>query len=108
MTCLEVVAENITLQEARRGEVFYGLCPFHEEKTPSFLVTQNRFHCLGCGVEGDVDEFRRLLAEKAARSMPAVFVSYTCPQCNMTSYHPEDARNRYCGYCHEFEAYRGR
>ena len=27
---------------------------------------------------------------------------FTCPVCHMTSYHPEDVRNRYCGNCHEF------
>jgi ribosomal protein L37E len=29
--------------------------------------------------------------------------SYTCPRCGRTSYNPNDAANKYCGYCHEFE-----
>jgi RNase P subunit RPR2 len=36
--------------------------------------------------------------------------SFTCPKCGMTSYHPDDIKNRYCGNCHEFipkEALRG-
>lgn len=40
---------------------FYGLCPFHKEKTPSFTVddSSETFHCFGCGAEGDVDDFIR-------------------------------------------------
>jgi len=30
------------------------LCPFHEEKTPSMVVEDGDFHCLSCGVEGDI------------------------------------------------------
>jgi ribosomal protein L37E len=29
--------------------------------------------------------------------------SYICPHCGARSYHPEDVRNRYCGYCHRYE-----
>jgi len=42
--------------ELKRGK---GLCPFHNERTPSFIVNQNRqtFHCWGCGEHGDVISF---------------------------------------------------
>jgi hypothetical protein len=30
-------------------------------------------------------------------------MSYTCPQCGMTSHNPEDERQKYCGHCHAFE-----
>ena len=41
-----------------RGEAT-GLCPFHNEKTPSFTVSEDKgfFHCFGCGVHGDVIGF---------------------------------------------------
>jgi DNA primase len=40
----------------RRGREFAGLCPFHNEKTPSFYVVEDKsfFHCFGCGAHGDV------------------------------------------------------
>jgi DNA primase len=43
----------------RRGQHLFALCPFHAEKTPSFVVTPHRglFHCFGCGVAGDVIGF---------------------------------------------------
>jgi DNA primase len=54
----QVVAERgITLQ--RRGQHLYALCPFHQERSPSFVVTPHRglFHCFGCGIGGDVIGF---------------------------------------------------
>jgi DNA primase len=43
----------------RRGREFAGLCPFHNEKTPSFYVVEDKsfFHCFGCGAHGDVVGF---------------------------------------------------
>ena len=43
----------------RRGRHLFALCPFHSEKTPSFVVTPQRglFHCFGCGVAGDAIGF---------------------------------------------------
>ena len=39
----------------RRGREFVGLCPFHNEKTPSFTINEDKgfFHCFGCGAHGD-------------------------------------------------------
>lgn len=54
----QLVAERgIKLQ--RRGQHLFALCPFHQEKTPSFVVTPRRglFHCFGCGVGGDAIGF---------------------------------------------------
>jgi DNA primase len=44
------------------GNIFVGRCPFHEEKTPSFTVNiiNDTFHCFGCGVSGDWDDFSAL------------------------------------------------
>ena len=54
---LEVVGDKVRLHKAGRGYV--GLCPFHDEKTPSFHVSQERqnYHCFGCGRGGDAFTF---------------------------------------------------
>ncbi len=54
----EVVGSYVTLRNAGGGSLT-GLCPFHEEKTPSFRVTPARgfYHCFGCGEGGDVISF---------------------------------------------------
>ena len=54
----EVVAEHVTLRNAGGGSM-KGLCPFHDEKSPSFHVTPSRgfFHCFGCQAGGDVIKF---------------------------------------------------
>ncbi|MBD3241716.1 MAG: DNA primase [Chitinivibrionales bacterium] len=53
----EVVGRYVKLKPAGRN--LKGLCPFHKEKTPSFIVTPDRgtFHCFGCGKGGDVFTF---------------------------------------------------
>ncbi|NAZ86699.1 DNA primase [Kineococcus indalonis] len=54
----EVVAEQVTLRPGGVGS-FKGLCPFHDERTPSFTVRPavGRWHCFGCGEGGDAIEF---------------------------------------------------
>lgn len=78
----EVVSRYVNLK--RRGKNVIGLCPFHNEKTPSFtLYPENgSFYCFGCSVGGDVITFImrmenldyieavRLLAERAGMQMP--------------------------------------
>ena len=56
----EIIGEHVTLQRA--GSNLKGLCPFHSEKTPSFMVSPGRgsFHCFGCGEGGDVFSFLML------------------------------------------------
>jgi len=79
---VQVVQEYVPLKRA--GNTFKGLCPFHNEKTPSFHVNPDKgfFHCFGCGVGGDVFKFLelhekvafpdavRLLAQKFGISLP--------------------------------------
>ncbi len=54
---IEVISGYVPLRRA--GRHFKALCPFHHEKTPSFVVSAERqsFHCFGCGVGGDVVSF---------------------------------------------------
>jgi DNA primase len=54
---VEIVGAHVRLRRAGRN--FVGLCPFHNEKTPSFSVNAERgfFHCFGCGVGGSVFNF---------------------------------------------------
>ncbi len=57
LSVVDVVGETVALRKA--GTTFKGLCPFHGEKTPSFVVTPGResWHCFGCGLGGDVFSF---------------------------------------------------
>src|SRR5947208_1064660 len=78
-----VVGTQVTLRKA--GRTWKGLCPFHQEKTPSFTVSPERqtYHCFGCGAGGDVFRFvqetekvtfpeaLRLLADRAGIRLPA-------------------------------------
>ncbi|HVC43502.1 MAG TPA: DNA primase [Candidatus Binataceae bacterium] len=54
---VEIIGAHVRLKRAGRN--FTGLCPFHNEKTPSFSVNAERgfFHCFGCGVGGTVFDF---------------------------------------------------
>ena len=54
---IRVIGEYIRLKKT--GQNFTGLCPFHQEKTPSFAVHPVRqiYHCFGCGAGGDVFQF---------------------------------------------------
>lgn len=54
----DVIGEYVTLRNAGGGNL-KGLCPFHDEKTPSFSVSPGRgfFYCFGCGESGDVISF---------------------------------------------------
>ena len=54
---VDVVAEHVNLR--RSGRNYIGLCPFHEDRKPSFVVSEERqiFHCFGCGAGGDVIAF---------------------------------------------------
>ena len=73
------------LQIKKRGKNYLGLCPFHQEKTPSFNVSADKqmYHCFGCGVGGNVFTFVmehekvsfveavRTLAQRAGITLPA-------------------------------------
>ena len=81
---VDVISQYVTLK--RSGRNFFGLCPFHKEKSPSFSVSPDKqiFHCFGCGVGGNVIHFiskienidfretLEVLAERAGISLPTL------------------------------------
>lgn len=64
---VQVVGEHVRLE--KRGKGYFGLCPFHAEKTPSFSVSQEKqmYYCFGCQAGGNVISF---LMEHAKMSFP--------------------------------------
>ncbi len=54
---IEVLSSYIDLK--RTGISYKGLCPFHDEKTPSFIIQKgdSHYHCFGCGAHGDAIQF---------------------------------------------------
>ena len=54
---VDIISQYVHLK--RSGRNFFGLCPFHNEKSPSFSVSPDKqiFHCFGCGVGGNVFSF---------------------------------------------------
>lgn len=64
---VDIIGEYVNLKRA--GSSFKGLCPFHNEKTPSFTVDEKKqlFHCFGCGAGGDVVSF---IMQKEGLSYP--------------------------------------
>ena len=85
---VDVISQYVILK--RSGRNFFGLCPFHKEKSPSFSVSPDKqiFHCFGCGVGGNVIHFvskienldfretLELLANRANITLPTLDNSY--------------------------------
>lgn len=81
---VDVISQYVTLK--RSGRNYFGLCPFHNEKSPSFSVSPDKqiFHCFGCGVGGNVFHFIQkienisfiesvqMLAERANIKLPTL------------------------------------
>lgn len=84
---VDVISQYVGLK--RHGRNYFGLCPFHNEKSPSFSVSESKqiFHCFGCGVGGDAISFIQkienidfvdaleILADKAHITLPKIEVS---------------------------------
>ena len=91
---VDVVGKVVHLK--KMGANYFGLCPFHGEKTPSFSVNQSKqiFYCFGCGKGGDVIKFtmdyENLTFQEAVRKL-AEEEGYALPE---TSVRPEERQNR--------------
>lgn len=84
---VEIIGEHVTLKKS--GINLKGLCPFHSEKTPSFMVNPERrsFHCFGCGEGGDVFtfmmNFHRLTFPEALKDLAQRY-QITLPEENLS------------------------
>ena len=81
---VDIISQYVILK--RSGRNFFGLCPFHKEKTPSFSVSPDKqiFHCFGCGAGGNVIHFiskienvdfrdsLEILAERVGITLPTI------------------------------------
>lgn len=79
---VEVISQYVPLQ--KKGGRYFGCCPFHNEKNPSFCVNNGWYHCFGCGASGDVVKFVmemesvsffdavKILADKVGLQLPEV------------------------------------
>ncbi len=80
----DVVSRYVELKRAGRNQT--GRCPFHSEKTPSFTVFEDNFHCFGCGAGGDVITFIMRIENLDYRDA----VNFLADRCGMTV--PQDDR----------------
>lgn len=85
---VDVIGQYVKLK--RSGSSYVGLCPFHNEKTPSFHVHQDGqyFHCFGCGVGGDVFGFMMQYGNYSypdAVKVLADRINYVLPEAEMTA-----------------------
>lgn len=84
LSIVDVVGRHVPL--TKKGQNYWGCCPFHNEKTPSFSVNEEKgfYHCFGCGAHGDIVSFTmniehvefktalQELADMAGLKMPTV------------------------------------
>ncbi|MBO4950088.1 MAG: DNA primase [Clostridia bacterium] len=74
----DVIGRYVELKRAGRNMV--GRCPFHSEKTPSFTVFEDNFHCFGCGAGGDVITFAMRIENLDYKDA----VTFLADRCGMT------------------------
>ena len=95
---VDIVSDHIDLK--RKGKRYWGLCPFHAEKTPSFSVSPEKqmFYCFGCGERGDIFTFimkYHNIDFKAARDLLAARAGIRVNTLSREDHkHIEEARRR--------------
>src|SRR4030067_2652754 len=104
---VDIISEYVPLK--KKGANYFGLCPFHAEKTPSFSVNQAKqiYHCFGCGEGGNVFTFLinhdklgftealKLLARKAGIKLPKPQTDKKTAELNDQLYYANSVANAY-------------
>src|SRR3989337_3982303 len=104
---VDIISEYVPLK--KKGANYFGLCPFHAEKTPSFSVNQAKqiYHCFGCGEGGNVFTFLmnqdklgftealKLLARKSGIKLPKPQTDKKFSELNDQLYYANSVANAY-------------
>jgi DNA primase len=113
---IRIIGDYVKLKKAG-AQNYSGLCPFHNEKTPSFSVhaTRQFYHCFGCGASGDVFSFVqkienvtfpeavRIIAQRAGVPMPAM--TFSSPQEAREARHRTELLEIHDRACEFFQEY---
>lgn len=87
---VEVIGDYVKLQ--KKGSSYFGLCPFHNEKSPSFSVSPNKqmYYCFGCGEGGNVISF--LMKYENYTFIEAMEVLANKPELNFRRWNTQKSR----------------
>ncbi len=94
---VHVVGQYVTSLKKSGRDTYKGLCPFHQEKTPSFSVSEVRqgYYCFGCNAHGDVLNFvMQIEGVSFYEALKSLAERYGIPMPKRSSYADEDARLR--------------
>lgn len=108
---VDIISEYVPLK--KKGANYFGLCPFHAEKTPSFSVNQQKqiYHCFGCGEGGNVFTFLmnhdklgftealKLLARKSGIKLPKPQTDKKFSELNDQLYYANSVANAFFKQC---------
>ena len=91
---LKEIEKRIELQKHSEG-MYVAICPFHEEKTPSFSVhvLKNMYHCFGCGEHGELEEFAKkfddlqMLKQRESKENRLRFLQFARLRCKQVMIH---------------------
>lgn len=100
LSIVDVISRRVPL--VKKGQNYWGCCPFHNEKTPSFSVSEDKgfFHCFGCGKHGDIISFvmeSEHVDFKTAISELADMAGLKLPEYKQKTQQEKDAEESYLG-----------
>ncbi len=96
LNIVNVIGEYVRLKKASRDR-YAGLCPFHNEKTPSFSVSESKqfYHCFGCHVSGDALKFvMEIEAISFYDALKSLSERYGIPMPKRSQYADEESKLR--------------
>ena len=94
---VNVIGQYVATLKKSGRDTYKGLCPFHQEKTPSFNVHESKqfFHCFGCQASGDVLAFvMKVEGVSFYEALKSLAERYGIPMPKRSQYADEDARMR--------------